>query len=398
LEAVSDRELQSALSALLASSSRTEARIIAHLAELEERRIHLKAGSESLFAYCTKRLGLSNNEAFHRIAAARVARKFPVVFTLLEQRALHLTAVCLLREYLTPDNHAELFAQASHKTKWQIQELIARRFPRPDVESRIRKLPAPRLMAENRGAGGLVAGSSPATGDIPVRASPTATSPISPVFVSPAPARAALSVVPVSPPLVAALPPRPLPASAPTLPVRGLVEPTSESRYRIQLNASSALKEKLELLRALTSHANPEGDLAVLIERAVDVALEQVQRQRFAKTERPRQASARCMLRAQGKARKRGHIPNETQREIAARDELRCTYVGEGGHRCEARAFLQMHHEHPWARGGEETPGNLRLLCASHNKLLATQDFGVAHVATRITARREQSAQRPEGR
>jgi len=141
LRSVSDAQLCSGLSLLLANGYRTEARIIAHMAEVEQRRLHLKAGGASLFDYCTKRLELSNNEAFHRITAARIARRFPVVFTLLEQRELHLTAICLLRDHLTPSNHAELLAEASHKTKWQIQELLARRFPRPDAESRIRKLP-----------------------------------------------------------------------------------------------------------------------------------------------------------------------------------------------------------------------------------------------------------------
>src|SRR6478752_1199898 len=110
LEEVSDTRLRSALSELLATGYRTEARLIAHLAEVEQRKLHLKDGSESLFDYCTRVLRLSNSEAFHRITAARIARKFPIVFSLVEQRQLHLTAVCLLRVYLSPENHQELLA------------------------------------------------------------------------------------------------------------------------------------------------------------------------------------------------------------------------------------------------------------------------------------------------
>src|SRR5260221_2280432 len=144
LGGVTDRDLQAELTRLLASGSRTEAQIIAHLAAVEERRLHLEAGSNSLFEYCCRRLRLSENEAFHRITAARLARRFPAIFGLIEQRAVHLTAVCLLRDYLTPENHRELLAEASGKTKVQVQELLARRFPRPDVASTIRKLPPPR--------------------------------------------------------------------------------------------------------------------------------------------------------------------------------------------------------------------------------------------------------------
>ena len=100
LAKLSDARLRSGLSELLASGYRTEARIIAHLAEVEQRKLHLKDGSESLYDYCTRRLRLSNSEAFHRITAARIARNFPIVYSLIEQRQLHLTAVCLLRDYL----------------------------------------------------------------------------------------------------------------------------------------------------------------------------------------------------------------------------------------------------------------------------------------------------------
>jgi hypothetical protein len=41
---VSDQQLRSGLAALLASGCRTEARIIAHIAEVEERRLHSKDG------------------------------------------------------------------------------------------------------------------------------------------------------------------------------------------------------------------------------------------------------------------------------------------------------------------------------------------------------------------
>jgi hypothetical protein len=146
LNAVSDARLQNGLKELLANGARTEARIVAHLAEVDARKLHLTMGASSLFDYCLTRLGLSNNEAFHRITAARLARRFPVIFELLERRDVHLTAVCLLRDYLTPDNHLELLREVSHKTKLEIDELLTRRFPRPDVASALSRLPdrAPR--------------------------------------------------------------------------------------------------------------------------------------------------------------------------------------------------------------------------------------------------------------
>jgi len=179
-----------------------------------------------------------------------------------------------------------------------------------------------------------------------------------------------------------------------------LIQRLSEARYRIQLNASAALKDKLYRLRALTSHANPSGDIAKVIEQALDVALEKVERERFAKAKRPRAprqnsrtkplvANARGGDRtesANSEGRRRGHVPNAVLREIAERDGLQCSYQSVEGWRCSGRAFLQVHHEHPWARGGQETTANLRLLCRAHNQLLAENDFGSRKVSSRRDA------------
>jgi hypothetical protein len=254
---VSSEQLRRDLVSLLAIGYRTEARIIAHLAEFESRRLHAKDGSEALFPYCTKRLGLSNSEAYSRITVARLARKYPLIFELIERRDLHLTAACLLRDYLTEDNHRELLTEASHKTKWQVEELIARRFPSADVVSRVRKLP------------------TPTPSSLPRRVELERS--IAARVGTEAGAQTQESALPVAPA-----------APEKRIETRPLIAPTSGARYRIQLNASASLKEKLDLARALVSHSNPGGDIAIVIERALDALLEKTQKRRFAKTDRPR--------------------------------------------------------------------------------------------------------------
>src|SRR5262249_41627099 len=60
------------------------ARLLAYLGEVEDRRLDLEAACSSLFDFCVRRLGLSEDEAFRRIAAARLARRFPVVLDMVE--------------------------------------------------------------------------------------------------------------------------------------------------------------------------------------------------------------------------------------------------------------------------------------------------------------------------
>src|SRR4051812_4964305 len=72
LDHLTDETVQTQLAQLLTSGARTEARIISHIAAIEDRRLHLKSGCPSLFAYCVERLGLSESQAFHRLTAARL--------------------------------------------------------------------------------------------------------------------------------------------------------------------------------------------------------------------------------------------------------------------------------------------------------------------------------------
>ena len=64
------------------------------------------------------------------------------MLTLLVSGRVNLTAVRLLAPHLTRKNQEELFSAASGKSKRQVQELLARRYPKADVASSVRKLPS----------------------------------------------------------------------------------------------------------------------------------------------------------------------------------------------------------------------------------------------------------------
>jgi hypothetical protein len=349
LRDIPDEQLEATLSRLLGAGARLEARIVAHLAEVDARRLHLTVGCSSLYDYCRKRLGLSDYEAFARIAAARVARKYPLVFEMLERRQLHLTAICEVREFLTAENHRALLIELSGKTKAQIREVLAHQFPQADLRSSLKKLPG--------------------------------------------------------------------------------LEPLSPGRYRLLVTLSAQQKEKLELARDLLSHANPSGDLAIVLERAIDELLARLEQRRFGRLssrkpplrttnssnvaqtkgrtvervaqsvpvdergergerdERDERGEALEGHSAPHRARARKHIAHDTRRRLLERDGCSCAFVGSDGQRCRARAFLQFHHRRAWAHGGSESADNLQVLCQAHNRLLAERDFGRAHVERAIAHR-----------
>src|SRR5215510_15831711 len=102
LRRLSDDELVARVKDMAGRERVATSTLVAHLAELDTRDIHLRQGYGSLFAYCRDVLSLSEHEAYNRIEVARAARRFPVILELLAEGSVSLTAVRLLAPHLTP--------------------------------------------------------------------------------------------------------------------------------------------------------------------------------------------------------------------------------------------------------------------------------------------------------
>ena len=130
---LSDSILLRDLAALVAHDRQTTATLLAHLAEVDARRLYVPAGYSSMHAYCVEELHLSEDAAFRRIQAARAARQFPLLFVALAEGRLHLTAVTLLAPCLTPENAGELIEAATHRRKSEIEAFLAGRFSPQEI-------------------------------------------------------------------------------------------------------------------------------------------------------------------------------------------------------------------------------------------------------------------------
>jgi len=133
LRLVPDDEVLRRLEELVSQSRRVDAELVAHIGEVDERRLFARFAFPSMFAYCTQALHLSEAEAYRRITVARVARRFPVLFEMLRDGRLHLSGIAMLAPLLTPENHEPLLARAVHLSKRQLEELTAELSP-PNVK------------------------------------------------------------------------------------------------------------------------------------------------------------------------------------------------------------------------------------------------------------------------
>ena len=354
---LSDTELVAEVLRLARNARATTVSLVAHLAELDARRLYLGAGFSSLFTYCTAVLGLSESETYNRIEAARAARRFPSVLDRLADGALNLTTLRLIARHITAANHEQLMAAASGRTKREVEMLVARRFPRADVASSVRKLPA-RTAAEPVGPAPAVEAAAPSG----------AARSAAPAVASAPPASGA--------PIVLAPPPPPA--------RRPLVSPLAADRYEIRFTASADTHDKLRRAQDLLRHAIPSGDPAEIFDRALTALLEDLARKKCAATRQPRAS--------RGTARGSRHVPAKVKRAVWLRDASRCAFVARSGRRCAERGFLELHHVEPHAVGGGATVDNIQLRCRAHNAYEAELFYGPGKVVRGDGVVREPSA------
>ena len=354
---LSDEELVTALTKLVRGERQTTAHLIAHLMEFDGRRLYLGAGCPSLFVYCTDVLRLSGHEAYHRIEAARIGRRFPVVLHMLAEGRLNLTTARLLGPHLNDANHEALLESAAGKSKREVQVLLAKQFPQPDVPTLIRKLPAPRAPE-------------------PVEEEPATSSVALPLEMSAAP-----MALPLDPPVAtsaAVSATVPLPAQRR---VRETDRPLSADRYEIRFTASAATREKLRLATDLLRHAVPDGDAAEIVDRALTALLDVLAKKKFAATPNPRAEGAAADAEADADAPTHTrHVPARVKRTVWVRDEAQCAFVSGGGRRCRERGFLEFHHVQPYGAGGAATIENIELRCRAHNGYDAERFYGRRYV------------------
>lgn len=135
------------------------------------------------------------------------------------------------------------FERARHKSKREVELLVATLNPKPDVPSIVRKLPT------------LIA--LPAQPVPPSRREETATPDVSAPIATPR-----------------CVPPEPRPSE---------VKPLAPERFKIQFTVSRDTYERLRHAQNLLRHVVPDGDPAIIFERALTLLVAELERTRTGK-------------------------------------------------------------------------------------------------------------------
>lgn len=305
----------------LARNERTAtADFVAGLAEFDRRRLYLGLGFASIYSYCAARLHLKEGAAYRRIETARASRRHPVILEMLRDGRLSVAAAALIGPNLGRPGAEELLAEASGKSKREVEVLLARRNPKPPAPSLIRKLPEAGVIAPRI--------APPDTDEPPMS--------LSELMTSSAPAASR-------------------PASR-----RPVVAPLSESHYKLQVTISASARERLQQIQGLMRHRVPSGDPAAIVEHALEVLHAQLLKDKAAQVAKPRPRNQ--AVEAKGR-----YIPASVKREVWRRDEGRCAFLAPDGTKCGSGDGVEFHHVRPYAAGGEASVDNIEMRCRAHN-------------------------------
>ena len=368
LRHLSDDLLSSGLDTSATDDRLANATLLAHIAEFDRRELYLPSQYPSMYRYCVGRLRMSEDVAYKRVRVARVARRFRGVFDAIADGRLNLSGVTLLARHLTRANGCELLAAAVNRSRAEIQELIAQRFPVIATTGDSTSANSGDEASSPAGApADLLVGAKDENGQEPQQFA-QAPGPVEFAGVFGAPA----------------------PNSLPELQLR--VTPIAPGRYELVAVIDQDAHDRLMGSRDLLGHVVPRGALVEVLQRAIALQHEQLRKRRCGATDRPRTSASDAADRPCINPRQ---IPAAVQRAVWERDGGQCAYVSPEGHRCKERDPIELDHVVPVARGGKSTIENLRLLCRPHNRLMAERAFGKTHMQTRREeAKRHRAAER----
>jgi len=327
---MNDEDLIASTREIVCNSNGVEAELLLYLGEIDARKIYRERAAPSMIAFCMREFNFSEGAAFNRITVARAAREMPAMLDALRSGAVHLTGLRLLIPHLNEENHEKVLAQAAGKSKREIEALAASLSPKPPVPDSVRKLPNRQL--------GLAA----------------------PVSVTP-----------------------------PREERRPVIAPLSAETYEIRFTGSRAFRDKLRQAQDLLRHRVPDGNLEEVFDKALDLLIAKVLKERFAVGRKPRQPTPQGQVGSSSR-----EAPDAMKREVYERDEGRCAFVAEDGTRCPATGFLEFDHVEGYAQTQVHDVNTSRLLCRTHNQLSAEQLYGRAFLERLRRERKEPKAAR----
>jgi len=376
LEALSNRDLLDNLEKLIHKERRLKVLVLLYLSEIDKRQLYLPMGCSSLFDFCTLHLKYTRATAARRIRAARVAAKYPEALEMLRSGEINITTLSMIGDILDKNNRTELLESIKNKSTRHVEMLVSRHRPVPVIRDTVRPVCVRRRVesgaCSSAGTGGQ---NLPPTEDTGSRKCNKLSSSAE-TNSGRSGAAPSAETIPCRPGDAPCAETNPAPNARVIL----------EQRLKLGFSVSPEFMSKFNKIKSLLSNTHPEGiDFETLFEHLMDDYLERYDPENRRKRRADRvEKSERRKSKPVG-ARRSRHIPPDIRNRVYARDKGRCSFVGANGKRCNSTWDLEIDHVLPFARGGNNSPGNLRLLCRKHNMYEAEKQYGRKFMQRRTT-------------
>ncbi|WP_415061509.1 HNH endonuclease [Bdellovibrio sp.] len=346
LKNISNLELTQRLEKLARTERKITHLVLLHINEMESRRLYADLGYDGMYSYLTKGLGYSESSAYRRLQSARLLIQIPAIADKLESGSLNLSQLtqvqkCLKEEIRTSGgkpsnvNTQRILKEIENKNTFETQKILTLQFNQPPQKSQ-------------------------------------------------------------------------------------MIKPQADDSVRLEITFSGEDYTELQKAKELLSHICPNGSwseiivtLAKKFNKAKVGSTKENSTQSFAakKTNRFEEINRQCKIDKGRKIEiiekiekinadericdeakianepkvnnetkslakvvptmKRQYISLNIRRELFIRADHRCQFKSRNGKTCGSTYQLQIDHIFPKALGGVDHPQNLRVLCRSHNLLMA---------------------------
>ena len=357
---LADKTLLSTTDDLVRQQRKTTLAILLRLAEIDRRRLYGPLGYRSLWDFCRRRLGFSESTTDRHIRVARLLRRFPDIYPLLESRRVSMATLSRAASILSAENKDEVMGKIAGKTQDEVEAVVATYRTGSPVPDRITPVkvassPSEKPSAAASLSGNLLAQTSPvqpSNGDCQLRSPSSDGQKFTTAGVEAASA-----------------------------------ETKDEVCYKFVFGADEAFMRKFNEVKALLSTKYPtsftnakvfQATMEVFLEKHSPAKRAERRARRAAKKQDQKAGAKPARPSVQQRTAESRHIPAAVRDAVFTRDTGRCTYKGAGGVRCNSRHDVEIDHVMPYAHGGSHSLENLRLLCSLHNRLEAERKLGSA--------------------
>lgn len=168
-------------------------------------------------------------------------------------------------------------------------------------------------------------------------------------------------------------------------PQKEIVQAKFNNETRAHLTFTGEQMKRIERAAELLSHKIHDQSLASVIAEMAEVViatkdpLAKIVRPRASKNNKSQEPSKTESLGGRNHNAKQdrcGVIPPSIRNFVFRRDNGCCQFETRDGRKCLSRRLAQVDHIVARALGGSDDPANLRVLCRTHNLLMAERVFG----------------------